>query len=83
MLTVKASEVEEVREPLVPVTVTIADPMLAALLAVSVNTLVPAVEFGLKDAVTPLGNPEAARVTVPVNPFAPVTVMVDVLEAPP
>jgi hypothetical protein len=82
--TVKTSEVEAAREPLVPVIITVADPRLAALLAVSVNTLVPpAAGFGLKDAVTPLGKPEAARVTLPSNPFVPVTVMVDVLEAPP
>jgi hypothetical protein len=31
-----------------------------------------------KDAVTPLGNPDAARVTLPLNPPALVTVMVSV-----
>jgi len=83
LFTVKSIEVKAVREPLVPVIVTVADPRLAVLLAVSVNTLVPVVGFGLKDAVTPLGNPEAARVTLPANPYAPVTAMVDALEAPP
>jgi hypothetical protein len=81
-MTVKTNEIEAVREPLVPVIVTVADPRLAPLLAVSVNTLVPAVGFGLKDAVTPLGKPEAARVTFPANPDTSLTAMVNSLEAP-
>jgi len=32
--------------------------------------------LGLKDAVTPLGNPEAEKVTFPVKPFFAVTVIV-------
>jgi len=39
------------------------------LLAVSVSTLDPVVGFGEKDAVTPLGRPDAERVTLPANPF--------------
>ena len=55
-------------------------PMAAELLAVSVSVLLyplyPAVVgFGKKDAVTPLGRPEAERVTLPVNPFWGVTLM--------
>ena len=45
-------------------------------LAVSVNVLVVVVGFGAKPAVTPLGNPEALRVTLPVKPFSGETVMV-------
>ncbi len=30
---------------------------------------------GLKAAVTPLGNPETARLTVPLKPFCPATLM--------
>jgi hypothetical protein len=82
-VTVKTIEVEAVREPLVPAIVNVAEPRLAALLAVSVNTLVPAVGFGLKDAVTPLGNPETARVTFPANPDTSLTAMVNALEVPP
>jgi hypothetical protein len=44
-------------------------PRLAVLLAVSVSTLFPVVGFGLKDAVTPLGRPETARVALPLNPY--------------
>ena len=44
-------------------------PRLAELLAVKVSVLAPVVGFGEKDAVTPLGRPEAERVTLPVNPF--------------
>ena len=62
----------------VPVMVTVALPTVAVLLAVSVSVLVPVVELGAKAAVTPLGRPEAARVTLPVNPFAGTTQMVSV-----
>lgn len=49
---------------------------MAVLLAVSVNTLEAVVGLVAKPAVTPAGSPVAARVTAPVNPFAPVTVIV-------
>jgi len=52
------------------------------LLAVSVSTLVPVVGLVAKDAVTPLGNPDAVRFTLPVKPYWGVTVMVDVPAAP-
>ena len=45
-------------------------PRLAELLAVKVTVLLPVVGFGEKDAVTPLGRPEAERVTLPVNPLS-------------
>jgi len=47
-----------------------------------VRTLVPVVGFGLNDTVTPLGRLEAARLTLPLNPFAPATVMLDVPAVP-
>ena len=75
-LTVRASVVVAVRLPEVPVMVTVAVPVVAVALAVRVSTLVPVVGFVPKVAVTPLGNPDAARVTLPVNPFTSVTVMV-------
>ena len=43
---------------------------------VSVRVLVEVVELGLNAAVTPLGTPDAARVTLPVKPFDGTTVMV-------
>jgi hypothetical protein len=39
-------------------------------------------EFGEKDAVTPLGNPDAERMTLPVNPFRGFNSTVVPLEAP-
>jgi hypothetical protein len=59
-----------------PVTVTVTVPVAAVLLAVSVNVLVLAVLLGLNDAVTPLGRPDAERLTLPLKPFCGVTVMV-------
>ena len=61
--------------PEVPVMVTVELPVAAVLLAESVNTLVVALVV-LKDGVTPAGNPDAVKATVPVNPFVGVTVMV-------
>ena len=58
-----------VKLPDVPVMVTENVPMVAALLAVSVRVLAVLAGFGLKAAVTPLGNPDADKVTSPLNPF--------------
>jgi hypothetical protein len=55
---------------------------VAVLLVVKVNVLTVSVEPGLKDAVTPAGRPEAVRLTLPVNPFSPVTVIWDIAEEP-
>jgi hypothetical protein len=74
--TVRATVVVAVRLPEVPVMVTVAVPVVAVALAVSVNTLVPVVGFVPNAAVTPLGKPDAASVTLPVNPFLSVTVIV-------
>ena len=68
-LTVTAIVVVEVRLPEVPVIVTVAGPGVAAALAVSVNMLLPVAGFGVKDAVTPLGRPDAAKVTPPLKPY--------------
>jgi hypothetical protein len=54
--------------PDVPLTVTVMVPVVAVVLAVSVKVLVLAVLVGLKDAVTPLGRPEADKLTLPVKP---------------
>src|SRR6266849_4202166 len=52
-------------------------PVAAALLAVSVRTLVLVVLAGLnEEAVTPLGRPETDSATLPVKPFCGVTVIV-------
>jgi hypothetical protein len=54
--------------PDVPVMVTVTVPVFAVVLAARVNVLVVAVLAGLKDAVTPLGKPEADKLTLPVKP---------------
>jgi hypothetical protein len=60
--------------PEVPITLTVAAAAVA--LVVSVSVLLPVAGFGLKAAVTPLGNPEAESDTLPLNPFSGVTVIV-------
>jgi len=62
--------------PDVPVIVITFEPAAADALAVRVNVLVEVVGFGLNAAVTPLGNPEAANVTLPLKPFEGTTAMV-------
>lgn len=74
--TVSEMEVVWVKDPEVPVTVTVAVPVVAVLLAVSVNTLLEVVGLVPKLAVTPEGRPEAERLTDPVKPFRSVTEMV-------
>lgn len=65
-----------VKLPDVPVTVTLTVPVAAVLLTVNVSALVFVAGFGLNAAVTPLGKPEADRLTLPVNPFDGVMAMV-------
>jgi hypothetical protein len=79
---VKAIVVLAVRLPEVPLIVTVAVPLAAVPLAVSVSTLAPVVGLVPNAAVTPLGRPDAANVTPPVNPFLPATVIVVFPEAP-
>jgi hypothetical protein len=57
-------------------------PEAAELLAFNVNVLVLAVLLGLNDAVTPLGKPDADKLTLPLKPFCGVTVIVLVPLAP-
>lgn len=74
--TVRLMVVLCVSEPDVPVIVTVAVPVVAVLLAVNVTVLLVVVLPGLKDAVTPLGRPEADKLTLPLNPLIGLTVMV-------
>ena len=76
--TVKAIVVVLVIVPEVPVIVTVDAPTVAVALAVKVSTLLPVVGLVPKATVTPVGKPEAARVTLPVNPPVSVTVIVSV-----
>lgn len=81
-VTVSEMEVVAVSVPEVPVMVIGYVPATVVAATVKVRTLVVAVGLVAKAAVTPVGNPEAARVTLPVNPFRSVTVMVSVPLAP-
>jgi hypothetical protein len=80
--TVTAMVAEFDKLPEVPVMVTVIAPVVAALLAVSVKALVAVVGFALKEAVTPLGRPDADKVTLPLKPFCGVTVIVLVPTVP-
>jgi hypothetical protein len=65
-----------VKVPEVPVMVTLDVPVVAVASAVNVNVLVLVVLLGLKEAVTPLGRPEADKLTLPLKPFCGMTVIV-------
>jgi len=71
-----------VKLPEVPVMLTVTVPVVAVLLAVSVKVLVAVAGFALNDAATPLGKPEADKLTLPLKPFCGVTVIVLVPLAP-
>jgi hypothetical protein len=64
-----------VRLPEVPVIVVKKVPAVAVLAAVRVKMLEDVAGFALNEAVTPLGKPAKDKVTPPVKPFCPVTVM--------
>jgi hypothetical protein len=60
----------------VPVSVTVVVPAVTEAPAASVRVLAPVVLAGLNDAVTPLGRPDATRLTLPLKPFCGPTVRV-------
>jgi hypothetical protein len=70
------------KPPDVPVMVTVTVPVVAVLLAVSVKVLVAVVGFVPNVAVTPLGKPDADKLTPAVKPFCGVTVIVLVPAVP-
>ena len=80
--TVRETVVELVRLPLTPLIVAVNVPVAAEALAVNVAILVLVVLLGLKDAVTPAGNPEADKLTLPLKPFCGVTPIVALLLLP-
>jgi len=80
--TVKVRVVETVSPPEMPVTVAVTVPAVAELLAVRVRTLDVVAGLGENAAVTPLGRPEAERLTLPENPYSGLIVIVDVPEVP-
>lgn len=80
--TVRETVVVAVRVPDVPVTVTVAGPVVAVLLAEMVSVLLPVAGFGPKAAVTPFGSADVLKLTLPLNPFCGVMLMVLVPLAP-
>jgi hypothetical protein len=56
--------------------VTVAVPVAAVAPAVRVSLLLVVPGFGLNAAVTPAGNPDAAKVTLPSKPFSGAIVIV-------
>src|SRR5215472_10887068 len=80
--TVRETVVELVKLPAVPVMVTVAGPVVAVLLAVNVNVLVPVVLLGLNEAVTPAGKPEADKLTLLLKPLSALTETVPAALAP-
>ena len=67
--TVRLREEVLVRLPDVPLMMTEKVPVSAAPPAARVSTLEPLVLLGLNDAVTPLGNPDADKLTLALKPF--------------
>jgi len=62
--------------PDVPLMEMLTVPMLADLATFKVSVLLVVAGFGLNEAMTPFGKPEADRLTLLLNPFRRVTVMV-------
>jgi hypothetical protein len=75
-------EVVALNVPEVPVMVIGYVPATVDAAAARVTTIEVVEEAGLKVAVTPVGRPEAANVTLPANGLTSVTVMVSVPLAP-
>jgi hypothetical protein len=81
-VTVSVRVVDAVSVPDVPEMVTVELPIVATEVAVKVTTLEPVVGLVANAAVTPVGSPDAARVTLPANGLTSVTVMVSVAVLP-
>ncbi len=76
--TISVTVVEWTVEPLVPVIVIVDVPtgVVLAVVTVMVEEPEPVTDGGLKEAVAPVGNPLAVKVTVPVKPLSAVIVAV-------
>jgi hypothetical protein len=59
-----------ISDPDVPVIVIVLVPNSAELLAVSTSIVEPMLGLGVSDAVTPLGNLDRLRLTLPENPYS-------------
>lgn len=80
--TVSETVVVAVRVPEVPVTVTVAGPVVAVGVAENVSVLLAVAGFGLIVAATPFGSVDVLKVTLPLNPFCGVMLIVLVPLAP-
>lgn len=80
--TVKVIGVVAVKVPLAPVIITVAEVKVAVLDALNVTVLLPVVEAGLKEAVTPAGSPLALKATLLLNPPVGSTVIMLLAVAP-
>ncbi len=80
--TVKLMVVLVWRLPDVPAMMTVNVPVAAVLLALSVSVLAVAAGSGLNEAATPLGRPDADKLTLPLNPFSGVMAIVLVPTVP-
>jgi hypothetical protein len=65
-----------VSAPEVPFTIAVYVPGVTVLLALKVREVLAVVLDGLKAAVNPVGKPDTAKLTLPLNPFEPATLMV-------
>jgi len=74
--TVSETLVVAVRLPDVPVIVIVAGPVVAVLDAVNVKALLLVAGLGANTAVTPLGKVDVVNVTLPLNPFCGVMLIV-------
>ena len=81
-VTVRETVVVFDRLPDTPVMVIVAVPAAAVLIAIRVNVLALVATLGLKDAVTPVGRPDADKLTLLLKPFCGMTVIVLVPLAP-
>jgi|SRR5208282_5337678 len=80
--TVRLSGMVFVSVPDVPVIITVTVPVAAVALAVKVSVLLLVAGLALNAAATPLGRPDAERVTLPLKPFDGAMVIVLVPSLP-
>lgn len=71
-----------VRPPDVPVMVTVNEPVVAVPVAARVKTLLAVAGFVAKVPLTPLGKPDAAKLTLPLKPLSALIEIVVEPEAP-
>jgi len=83
-LTVSVTVVVCVKDPLVPVIVTVGLPagVVVAVVIVSVEGVPAVIDVGLNVPVAPLGNPLTLKPTLPLNPFNAPTLTVYVVLPP-